>query len=210
MEYWNNRFSIKGKIWGEQPSKSALYALEQFKNYDIKKILIPGAGYGRHTRFFSDNDYEVTGIENSKIGLEIAREFDPKSNFILGSILDMPFNDEIYDAIFCYNTLHLLLKDDRIKFIQKCCDQLKDDGLVFFVVFSEKEESYGKGNQIEENTYETKPYRPAHYFTEEDILNHFNKFSVIETDIIAEKENHGEIGPHVHILRFVFAQKKYK
>lgn len=210
MEYWNNRFSIKGKIWGEEPSKSALYALEQFKKYDIRKILIPGAGYGRHTKLFSKNDYEVTGIEISNIGLKIAREFDTRSNFILGSVLDMPFNDEIYDAIFCYNTLHLLLKEERIKFIQKCYDQLRDGGLAFFIVFSEKEESFGKGNQIEDNTYETKPYRPAHYFTKEDLLNHFNTFSVIETNIIEEKENHGEIGPHTHILRFIFAQKKYK
>ncbi|MFW9936400.1 MAG: class I SAM-dependent methyltransferase [Candidatus Thorarchaeota archaeon] len=207
MEYWNNRFSIKGKIWGERPSKCALYACKQFKKYDIKKILVPGAGYGRHTKLFSNNNYEVTGIEISKIGLKMAREFDPKSTFILGSVLDMPFNDEIYDAIFCYNTLHLLLKDERIKFIQKCYDQLKDGGLVFFVVFSEKEESYGKGNRIENNTYETKPYRPAHYFTEDDLLNHFNPFSMIETDIIEEKENHGEIGPHTHRLRFIFAQK---
>jgi len=208
MEYWNNRFSDKGKIWGTKPSKTSIFALKLFKKYDIKKILIPGAGYGRHTKFFSKNNYEVTGIEISERGLNIARKFDPKSNFILGSVLDMPFDREIYDAIFCHNVLHLLLEKQRIIFIKKCYNQLRENGLAFFSVFSEQEESFGKGTKVEENTFENKPYRPTHYFTKEDLLHHFHAFSVIETNIIEEKENHGELGLHTHKLRFIFAKKE--
>jgi len=208
MEYWNKRFSDKGKIWGTEPSKTAIHAFELFKKYDIKKILIPGAGYGRHTHFFSANNYEVTGIEISEIALSIAKEYDSKSKLILGSVLDMPLNNEKYDAIFCHNLLHLLLQNGRISFIKKCYNQLKDKGFAFFSMFSEQEESYGKGTKIEENTFESKPYRPTHYFTEEDLLQHFRAFSVIETDIIEEEENHGELGPHTHRLRYIFVKKE--
>lgn len=208
MEYWNNRFTEKGKIWGIDPSKTAIYALKLFKKYDIKKILIPGAGYGRHTKFFSTNNYEVTGIEISEKGLVLSRKLDPKSNLILGSVLDMPFDDEIYDAVFCYNLLHLLLEKQRISFIEKCYNQLRDKGFAFFSVFSEQEESFGRGTKIEENTFESKPYRPTHYFTEEDLLQHFYAFCVIETDIIEEKENHGELGLHTHRLRYIFVKKE--
>ena len=45
------------------------------------------------------------------------------------------------------------------------------------------------------------------YFTEEDFLDHLKAFSVIETDIIEEKEDHGELGPHIHKLRYIFAVK---
>jgi len=207
MEYWNNRFSEKGKIWGTEPSKTAIYALKLFKKYEIKKILIPGAGYGRHTKFFSANNYEVTGIEISEKGLSIARDLDSESKLLLGSVLDMPFDDEIYDAVFCYNLLHLLLEKQRISFIEKCYNQLRNAGFAFFSVFSEQEDSYGKGVQIEENTFESKPYRPTHYFTEEDLLQHFDTFTVIETSIIEEKENHGELGLHTHRLRFIFVKK---
>ena len=208
MEYWNNRFSDKGKIWGTKPSKTSIFALKLFKKYDIKKILIPGAGYGRHTKFFSKNNYEVTGIEISERGLNIARKFDLKSNFILGSVLDIPFDREIYDAIFCHNLLHLLLEKQRIIFIKKCYNQLRENGLAFFSVFSEQEESFGKGTKVEENTFESKPYRPTHYFTKEDLVHQFHAFSVIETSIIEEKENHGELGLHTHKLRFIFAKKE--
>ena len=208
MEYWNNRFSVKGKIWGIEPSKTAIYALKLFKKYDIIKVLIPGSGYGRHTKFFSKNNYEVTGIEISEIALNIAKEFDSKSKLILGSVLDMPFNNEIYDAIFCYNVLHLLLKNERVIFIEKCYNQLNKNGIAFFTVFSELENSFGKGTKIEENTFESKPYRPTHYFTEKDILEHFNSFSTIEAGILEENENHSELGPHTHRLRYIFIRKE--
>jgi SAM-dependent methyltransferase len=210
MEYWNNRFLDKREIWGDEPSKTAIYALSLFKKYNIKKILIPGAGYGRHTKFFSSNNYEVTSIEISEVAISIAKENDVKSKFILGSVLDMPYNKEIYDAVFCHNLLHLLLEKQRISFIRKCYNQLRYSGFAFFSVFSEQEESFGKGSKIEENTFESKPYRPTHYFTEQDIRQHFNAFSIIEINIIEEKENHGELGPHTHKLRYIFAKKEKK
>jgi len=75
-------------------------------------------------------------------------------------------------------------------------------------VFSDKDSSFGKGERIEENTFESKPWRPVHYFTEFDLEEHFKDYSVIETGQIEEAENHGELGPHTHILRYIFAQKK--
>ena len=208
MEYWNKRFLDGGKIWGEKPSKTAIYALELFKRQDLHKILVPGAGYGRNTKLFTDANFEVVGIEVSESAIKIAKNFNPKTQFFQGSALEMPFDDENYDGIYCYNVLHLFLIDDRISFLKKCHKQLRPKGYAFFVVFSDKERSFGKGKRIEENTYESKPWRPVHYFTEFDLKEHFKNFTVIETGIIEDTENHGELGPHSHILRYIFAQKK--
>ena len=83
----------------------------------------------------------------------MAIEYDIETKFILGSILDMSFSDDIYDAIYCYNTLHLFLRTERFHFLQKCYNQLKANGFVFFVAFSEKENSFGKGKKIEINAF---------------------------------------------------------
>ena len=208
MEYWNNRYSDGGKIWGTEPSQTAKYALRLFKSYDIRNVLIPGSGYGRHTKYFSENNYNITGLEISETAVKIAKEFDSKSEYILGSVLDFPLKNQVYDAIFCYNVLHLLLENDRVSFIENCYKHLRIKGLVFFSVFSDQESSFGKGVKIEENTFESKPYRPTHYFTEMDILNHFKLFTIIKTEIIKEKEDHGNLGPHTHELRYIFAEKK--
>ena len=157
MEYWEKRFSEGGKIWGPKHSKTANYALELFHRHELEKILVPGAGYGRNTKLFTDSNLEVVGIEISESAINIARNFNPETQFFQGSVLDMPFDDEKYDGIYCCNLLHLLLKDDRISFLKKCYEQLRTNGFVFFVVFSDKEGSFGKGKRIEENTYESKP-----------------------------------------------------
>ncbi len=207
MDYWNKRYLDEGKIWGELPSKSAKIALNLFKKNNAKSILVPGAGYGRNSKLFSDNNLKVVGIEISNIAHIIACKFDPKTHFIHGSVLDMPFDDEKYDAIYSFNILHLFLRKERFLFLNKCQAQLKDNGIVFFVVFSEGEKSFGKGRELEKNTFESKKGRPTHYFSKDDLIEHFRDYLVIKTGITKEPENHGT-GPHIHILRYIFAQKK--
>ena len=210
MEYWDKRFSDEGKIWGDIPSKSAYYAIKLFKKNEIRTILIPGSGYGRNSKLFSNAQFEVTGIEISRIALELAKHFDTKTRFYEGSVLNMPFSDDIYDAIYCFNVLHLFTRQDRFNFLKKCFNQLKVGGYIFFTVFSEKENSFGKGRQVEHNTFESKPERPTHYFTQNDLKEHFTDYITIENGIIKDRENHGNLGKHTHILRYIFGKKDYK
>ena len=207
MEYWDKRFLSEGKIWGDSPSKSANIALNLFKNYKVSSILVPGAGYGRNTKIFSDNGFNVVGIEISKIAYDIALHFDSKTTFINGSFLDLPISDETYDAIYCFNLLHLFDEANRRQVIKRCKSILRIPGYVYFTVFSEREHTFGKGKEIEPNTYESKPGRPTHYFTEKDLKEHFNKFTIIKTGIVKEKENHGKLGVHTHLLRYIFAKR---
>lgn len=210
MEYWEKRFIDGGKIWGTKPSKTAYHALELFKRHEVNKILVPGAGYGRNTKLFTDAYLDVKAIEISDFAIKIAKNFDPKTQFFQGSVLEMPFNDDKYDGIYCHNVLHLLLKNNRISFLKKCYEQLSSKGHVFFTVFSDKEESFGKGKRIESSTFESKPFRPTHYFTEADLKEHFKDYLIIETGLMEDHENHGELGPHTHLLRYIFAKKEKK
>ncbi len=75
------------------------------------------------------------------------------------------------------------------------------------MVFSDDENSFGKGRMIEPNTFESKPGRPVHYFTKNDLIKQFKGFNVIKTGKIEDEEEHGENSKHVHILRYIFAEK---
>lgn len=205
--YWDERFSNEGKIWGDLPSKSAMHCLELFKKYNIKEILVPGSGYGRHTKLFSKNRYHVTGIEISETAFELSKKFDLKTKFINYSVLEMDDRIEKFDAIFCFNVLHLFTRDDRIIFLKNCYNHLSPEGFCFFTVFSDKESSFGKGKEIEKYTFESKPGRPTHFFTEADLIQHFKLYHLLDTGIIEEPENHGDRGAHIHLLRYIFAQK---
>jgi SAM-dependent methyltransferase len=201
-EYWDKRYRAEGKIWGDMPSRTAGQALEIFRQNKAKKILVPGSGYGRNTRLFSASGFDVTGIEISPAACAMAREFDPQTQVYNASALDMSLLQDKYDAIYCFNVLHLFREGERKLFIRQCLARMKTNGLMFFTVFSEKEPSYGKGREVEANTFESKPGRPAHYFTDEDLQGHFKDMTTVATGITEDPEDHGE-GPHTHVLRYI-------
>lgn len=208
--YWDSRYRKENKIWGESPSRTARRALELFRRNNIRKLLVPGSGYGRNTRLFSAAGLEVTGVEVSTVASELAREFDPLSKCYCASVLDMSFLNDIYDAVYCFNTLHLFRENDRKKCISQCLEKTVGGGLLYFTVFSENDPGFGKGQEVEENTFESKPGRPAHYFTGNDLKSHFTGMDLIETSLAEDREDHGAEGSHTHILRYLIARKPTK
>lgn len=204
--YWDNRFQDEGYVWGTSPSQTAVYAVEIFRKNGAQKILVPGSGYGRNTKLFSESGFDVTGIEISEVASEMAKEYDPQTRTYNGSVLDMSLAPEQYDAIYCYNVLHLFREKERELCLKQCADKVRDDGLLFFVVFSEKESSFGKGQEVERNTFESRPGRPVHYFAEAELRDYFKGFRIIESGIAEDTENHGE-GPHTHVLLYILARK---
>ncbi len=205
-QYWNGRFAKEGDIWGDLPSSTAAYALNFFRHEPVKRILVPGAGYGRNSRLLSAAGFDVTGIEISEEAFRLARRFDPKTRFYLASVMDIPVEDTLYDAVYCFNVLHLFRRPERDLLVAKCYNALVANGLAFFAVFSDTEESFGTGAEVEPNTFESKPGRPVHYFTDEDLVDHFKAFTLIETGLQEDPENHGG-KPHVHLLRYIIARK---
>jgi SAM-dependent methyltransferase len=201
-DYWDKRFEDEGKIWGRFPSRTAQHALELFRSASVKNVLIPGSGYGRHTKFFSTCGFDVTGIEISSVACNLAREFDPLSRFYNASVLDMSFDTNRYDAIYCFNVLHLFHENDRYVFIEQCDNKLNRGGLMFFTVFSEKESSFGQGREVERNTFESRPGRPAHYFTEADLKAHLVKYDLVDMGVVEDPEDHGG-KPHTDTLRYI-------
>jgi SAM-dependent methyltransferase len=206
-EYWESRFLAEGKIWGELPSLSAHYASALFLENNVKSVLVPGSGYGRNTKLFSTLGLNVTGVEISETAFKMASQFDPESKFYRGTVLDMSCDNLKYDAIYCFNVLHLFRQQDRELFLRECVSKLKDGGLAFFTVFSNKEESFGQGDEAEPGTFESKPGRPVHYFTEKDLKQHFHLFEIIDIGTFEDPENHGGHA-HVHVLRYIAAKLK--
>ena len=155
--FWEERYMEEGRIWGETPSMSVEYTIGLFKSAGVQEVLIPGSGYGRNAGAFSRAGFAVTGIGISETAVSLARQSSPRVRYHYGSVLDMSFDDSVYDGIYCFNVLHLLRKTERAAFLNHCQEQLKEGGVVFFVVFSDNEPSYGyrqdgRGEHLREQT----------------------------------------------------------
>ncbi len=74
---------------------------------------------------------------------------------------------------------------------------------MFFVVFSDREPSFGTGLMLEENTFESKPGREVHYYSAEDLVSEFRGMEILSTGMIEDPEEHGKEGRHTHLLRYI-------
>jgi SAM-dependent methyltransferase len=207
-DYWNNRFINEGHIWGEQPSKTVIDAKRLFALNDVKTILVPGAGYGRNTKILSDS-FQVDAIEISPEAILLARQWDDRSNFIEASIFEIRSNNKRYDAIYCYDLLHLFTKAERIRLIETCIQQLNEDGIYYFICFSNEDESFGVGKEIEENTFEYKTGKISHFFDEEDLISHFSNTEIIQTGKVEEGFEYSNNAFRTYKLRYIYGKKKY-
>jgi 2-polyprenyl-3-methyl-5-hydroxy-6-metoxy-1,4-benzoquinol methylase len=185
--FWNNRFIANQFIWGFEPCNTAIICKKIFKKYDVKNILIMGAGYGRNGKYFTDNDYIVDGIEISEEAINIGKTFAPKINFIKGSILDINLNKK-YDAVFCYDIMQLFLKEEREIIIENCIKHCKNNGIIIISCLSDKDMLFNIGKEIEKNTFVFKEQLTIHFSNKEEMNNLNEKLEIIQLEYSKECE----------------------
>jgi SAM-dependent methyltransferase len=177
--------------WGFEPSDSAILAKDFFLGNKDRDILIPEIGYGRNAKIFYDNGLHVTGIEISKTAIDLAKSkngLDIKIHH--GSVTEMPFDEKIYDGIFCYALIHLLNSRERLKLIQACYDQLKPNGYMIFTVVSKKSAMYGNGKQLSKDRFEIMKGLNVFFYDVGSIKQEFEKFGLVEFSEIDEPIKH--------------------
>jgi 2-polyprenyl-3-methyl-5-hydroxy-6-metoxy-1,4-benzoquinol methylase len=185
-QYWNERFKNEKFPWGIEPGNIAKTCEKIFKQNNTKTILIPGIGYGRNGKYFSDKGYSVDGIEISKEAIKTGRTFAPDINFIQGSVLDTKISKK-YDAVFCYDIIHLFKRDDRKKAVENCIKYMKTDGVIIISCFSVKDKTYGAGTMVEENTYEVKKGKTVHFYNAEELRNIHERLIAAKIDCSTEE-----------------------
>ena len=132
---------------------------------------------------------EVTGIEISKTAIELAeKRYGSAMKIYHGSVTDMPFSNDHYDGIFSYALIHLLDENDRAAFIQKCYDQLSDNGYMVFTAISKKAHTYGKGTLLSKDRYEQFGGVKIFFYDNASVLKEFGSFGLFEITEVAENQ----------------------
>jgi SAM-dependent methyltransferase len=194
-EIWESSFKENQMMWGLEPSDSAILTKDFFLEKKVKEILIPGIGYGRNAKIFIDNGIKVTGIEISKTAIELARQNGIQIPIFHGSVTDMPFEDKLYDGIFCYALIHLLNKREREKFIQDCYNQLKPGGYMIFTAISKEAPMFGKGKQLGKDYFEMMEGMKMFFYDSDSIKQEFGEYGLIDISEMVEPHKNMEHKP---------------
>jgi SAM-dependent methyltransferase len=195
-KFWESNFIEKQTMWGFEPSDSAILAKNIFVKGKIKDILIPGIGYGRNVRIFLDHGITVTGIEISKTAIALARTQNKLDIPIFhGSVTDMPFDNRLYDGIFCYALVHLLNLRERRKFIKDCYHQLKPDGYMIFSTISKNDSLYGKGKQLSKDRFDMPHGAKLFFYDPDSVRREFGNYGLAGFSEIDEPVKFKKDGP---------------
>ncbi|PFP30527.1 SAM-dependent methyltransferase [Bacillus sp. AFS073361] len=199
-EFWESSFIQNQMMWGFEPSDSAILTKDFFLEKNVKDILIPGIGYGRNAKVFLDNDINVTGIEISKTAIELAWQNGLTIPIFHGSVTDMPFDNKLYDGIFCYALIHLLNDREREKLIKDCYSQLKPNGYMIFTTISKEAPMFGKGKQLGKDYFEIMEGVKMYFYDDDSIKQDFGKYGLIEFSEIVEPHKNAENKPPFKFL----------
>jgi SAM-dependent methyltransferase len=186
-EFWEEAFKNKQEMWGFEPAKSAVLTKDFFVERKVKSILIPGIGYGRNAKIFMDHGMTVTGIEISQTAIDLAKEHLGNDLTIYhGSVTEMPFDDKLYDGVFCYGLIYLLDKKERKKLIQDCFNQLANNGFMIFTAITKDAQTYGKGTQISKDRFEMFGGVKIFFYDKKSIVEEFGFAGLFEVAEVAE------------------------
>lgn len=168
-------------MWGFEPARSTVLTNDFFIENHVKDVLIPGIGYGRNAQIFRENGMAVTGIEISQAAIDLARKhFGADLAIHHGSVTEMPFDDNLYDGIYCYALIHLLGKREREKLIKDCFNQLRSDGVMAFATVTKKAPIYGQGSYVEKDRFELMGGLKMFFYDRESIQEEFANVGLFE------------------------------
>lgn len=186
-EFWEEVFKSKQEIWGFNPAKSTILTNDFFVENKIKSVLIPGIGYGRNAQIFRDNGMTVTGIEISKTAIDLGQKhFGNDLTVYHGSVTEMPFDNKLYEGIYCYGLIYLLDKNERAKLIQDCYNQLTENGSMVFTAITKDAQTYGQGILISKDRFEMFGGVKILFYDREAIEEEFGEFGLFEVTVVTE------------------------
>lgn len=150
--YWNTYYNLNPP----QTQDESLFARYITKYLQKGKILVDlGCGNGRDSLFFEKLGLKVFAIDASESAINALKTIESsKIQFVNG---DFVHNDIIYnhqvDYFYSRFTIHAIDKNEETELLKNVINTLVEGGMFFIEVRSIHDEKYGKGKQVEKNTY---------------------------------------------------------
>jgi SAM-dependent methyltransferase len=205
---WNKTYSLEKRLWGNEPSELAQFALAFLQNsgrYGGRRlrILDLGCGYGRDAIYLARNaDVYVLGLDSSQEAIDLANESVPPELKKQLEFLAFDFSRVLdkFEIIFASNLYQLLLPEERAKLRDTVARCLEKDGLFFLSTLSSTDpQLFGRGQPVqgEENSFIEGKYH--HFCTRQELENDFNflKITALFEREYREAHSSGELHTHV-------------
>jgi SAM-dependent methyltransferase len=92
------------------------------------RVLDLGCGLGVELAALAGRGFEAVGIDTSPVAVERARRAHPEVEFMVGDVLDLPFEAESFDVIIDRGCFHAIAGADRSRYEREAWRVLRPGG----------------------------------------------------------------------------------
>jgi ubiquinone/menaquinone biosynthesis C-methylase UbiE len=169
---WDREYSKKDPLWKGPPS------LDHPLPPGVR-ILELGCGNGKTLEALTHGNGIITAVDFSRNAVRACARGGPQStklNLLIADACELPFREASFDMIIAFHILEHLLTGDRKLTTCEIRRVLDVGGKVLVRVFSVEDMRFGKGREVEENTFLRGTGLVYHYFTEAELMDLFQDF----------------------------------
>ncbi len=192
----------------EEPNKAVVKLVSFLKARNVKKMLDLGCGAGRHLVFLARKGFEVYGTDISEIGLDQARrqlrKEELEAELKRSDMTVIPYADSFFDALISIWVIYHNPLEAMRKTVSEIHRVLNEGGLVFLTFQSKRSYKFGKGKEIEKDTFvlEEGPEKGVlHHFSEKNEIEELLKeFHILDLRLDEFTGKGGELNSHWEVL----------
>ena len=154
---WNVLSDDGRKIWLE-PSIYTFYLVERWKKMGMKDFLDLGCGLGRHTILFAQNDFNTCAFDLSHDAVVETKKYAEREHLKIdaleGDMLKLPYKDNSFDAILCFNVISHTDTKGFKKILKEIKRVLRINGEVYLTLCSKETWGFKETDwpMVDENT----------------------------------------------------------
>jgi ubiquinone/menaquinone biosynthesis C-methylase UbiE len=185
----------------EKPEEIVVSFIDLLKRQNRKMhVLDVGCGAGRHQVYMAGQGLEAHGIDISKTGLNLTGERLRRQKspvyLVRCDMNALPYVGSCFDAVTCLHAVYHQKLEQIQRTISEIHRTLRGKGLVLMNFLSKRTYSYGKGTEVEQDTFveqEGAEKAVLHHFTDRQEIEHlFSRFQIIDLRL-AEKQVEGKL-----------------
>jgi len=186
-----------GAVWTSSEPPIELVELVESGKIKPCKCLDVGCGEGFYSIYLASKGFDVTAIDLSDNAIGYAKQNAEDAGvdvkFMVMDIAGLDKMDEKFDFVFEWAVMHLIMPEDRVKYVGDVGSLLNKYGKYFSVCFNERDPKFGGGKGLRTIPENARAIVGAKmYFSSLEELGDLfeSHFNVIESKVI-EKEQTG-------------------
>jgi len=166
---WERDYSARGRLWG-----GSLHNIPDLTAG--ARVLEMGCGSGTTLGAILNRSWDVVAVDFSRKAAAMSRQVidrNHRADVIVTDARWLPFKDEAFDAVIAFHVIGHMLAHDRKLSSSEAARVLNVGGSLLFRDFSTNDFRYGKGDEIECNTFRRGTGIITHYFKESEVTDLF-------------------------------------